>query len=113
MLFISGGETTVKIIGNGKGGRNQEMILSCIEKIANEKLVFSSFATDGIDGTSNAAGAIADTYSLERSKEKGLDYRKYLEDNNSFGFFDKLEDCYITGSTGTNVMDIQLIIKSG
>jgi glycerate-2-kinase len=113
LLFISGGETTVKIKGKGRGGRNQEMVLSCIDKIANEKLIFSSFATDGIDGTSNAAGAIADTFSLERAKEKGLDIRKYLEDNNSYMFFEKLEDYYLTGSTGTNVMDIQLIIKLG
>ena len=113
MLFISGGETTVKIKGKGKGGRNQEMVLSCINKIANEKLIFSSFATDGIDGTSNAAGAIADTFSLERANEKGLDIRKYLENNNSYRFFEKLEDYYLTGSTGTNVMDIQLIIKLG
>jgi glycerate 2-kinase len=111
MIFICGGETTVKIKGNGKGGRNQEMVLSSVDKISEKKIVFSSFATDGIDGSSNAAGAIADTYSLERAKEKKLDVSKFLKENNSYEFFKNLGDALITGPTGTNVMDIQLIIK--
>jgi len=113
MLFISGGETTLKIKGNGIGGRNQEMVLSCIEIIANERIVFSSFATDGIDGLSDAAGAIADTHTLEKADEMNLDVWKYLDNNNSYEFFKTLGDNFITGPTGTNVMDIQLIIKLG
>ena len=80
-------------------------------KFLKKKIVFSSFATDGIDGSSNAAGAIADTYSLERAKEKKLDVSKFLKENNSYEFFKNLGDALITGPTGTNVMDIQLIIK--
>jgi glycerate-2-kinase len=113
IIFISGGETTVKIKGVGKGGRNQEMVLGCVNNISNKKLVFSSFATDGIDGSSDAAGAIADSYSLQRAKENKLDPYLYLEDNNSYEFFKNLGDNLITGPTGTNVMDIQLIIKLG
>ena len=113
IIFISGGETTVKIKGIGIGGRNQEMVLSSITKISNRRLVFSSFATDGIDGSSDAAGAIADSYSLNRATENKLDPYLYLEDNNSYEFFKNLGDYLITGPTGTNVMDIQLIIKLG
>ncbi len=113
MIFISGGETTVKITGNGIGGRNQEMVLSSVNKITNKKIIFSSFATDGIDGTSNAAGAIADSFTFERAKENNLDPDKFLCENNSYEFFKNLGDCFITGPTGTNVMDIQLLIKLG
>ena len=113
IIFISGGETTVKIKGVGIGGRNQEMVLSSINKISNRRLVFSSFATDGIDGSSDAAGAIADSYSYTRATDNKLDPFLYLEDNNSYEFFKNLGDNLITGPTGTNVMDIQLIIKLG
>ena len=111
MIFISGGETTVKVRGKGIGGRNQEMVLSSINKIANSNIVFSSFSTDGIDGTSKAAGAIADFFSLKRAMEKKLNPNMFLKENNSFEFFKKLNDYLNTGPTGTNVMDIQLLIK--
>ncbi|KYK32088.1 MAG: hypothetical protein AYK22_00590 [Thermoplasmatales archaeon SG8-52-3] len=111
MIFISGGETTVKVKGKGIGGRNQEMVLAGVNKIGKNNIVFSSFSTDGIDGNSTAAGAIADTYTLERAKEKKLNPNIFLKENNSNKFFEKLNDNFITGSTGTNVMDIQLLIK--
>jgi hydroxypyruvate reductase/glycerate 2-kinase len=110
-IFICGGETTVTLSGNGKGGRNQEMVLATVPLIKNKKIVFSSFATDGIDGNSDAAGAIADEFSFERSKKDNVNYREYLENNDSNAFFYILNDLLKTGSTGTNVMDIQLIIK--
>jgi glycerate-2-kinase len=110
-IYISGGETTVTIKGNGKGGRNQEMILGSIKSLDGKNIVFSSFATDGIDGDSKASGAIADGFSLMRAKNKNLNIEKYLEDNNSYEFFYKLGDLFITGPTGTNVMDIQIIIS--
>ncbi len=111
ILFVSGGETTVTLKGNGKGGRNQEMVLSSVEKISNENIVFCSFATDGVDGNSNAAGAIADKNSLKRVKSIGLNPRLYLDNNDSNSFFRELADLFITGPTGTNVMDIQIIVK--
>lgn len=111
ILFITGGETTVTIKGDGKGGRNQELILSSIEEIKDEKIVFTSFATDGIDGNNDAAGAIADNFSFKRASEKCLNPKLYLKRNDSYNFFRKMDDLLMTGATGTNVMDIQLIVK--
>ena len=110
-VFISGGETTVTIKGDGRGGRNQEMVLSSVEDINESDIVFVSFATDGIDGMSDAAGAIADPFTYKKSLEKGLDLKKFLDNNDSYEFFRKIDDFLITGATGTNVMDIQIIIK--
>ena len=112
ILFITGGETTVKVTGKGKGGRNQEMVLSLVKKIFKNKIVFASFATDGIDGNSDAAGAIADYYTYLRAQNKKLDPNKFLRENNSYEFFKKLGDLLITNKTGTNVMDIQILIKN-
>ncbi len=111
MLFITGGETTVRIKGTGKGGRNQEMVLGCVKELANKNIVFSSFATDGIDGICDAAGAIVDSYTFKRAEEKNLDPIFFLKNNNSYEFFKELGDGFNTGPTGTNVMDIQLLIK--
>lgn len=112
IAFISGGETTVKIIGDGKGGRNLEMVLSGIKKLADKHVVFASFATDGIDGNCNAAGAIADYFTYARSQKKRLEPNKFLSENNSYEFFKNLGDLLITKKTGTNVMDIQVLIKT-
>ena len=111
MIFVSGGETTVTLKGNGKGGRNQEMVLSSIEKISDKNILFCSFATDGIDGDSDAAGAIADTYSFRRAEKSSIDPDLFLDDNNSYEFFNTLNDLLLTGPTGTNVMDLQIIVK--
>jgi len=110
-MFISSGETTVTIKGTGKGGRNQEMVLSSVKHISDKKIVFTSFATDGIDGDSDAAGAIADSFTLKRAKKYDIDPDQHLDNNDSYNFFKKIGDLLITGSTGTNVMDIQLLVK--
>jgi glycerate 2-kinase len=110
--FISGGETTVKIIGNGRGGRNLEMVLSGVKKLSGKNVVFASFATDGIDGNCDAAGAIADSFTCIHSLEKGLEPNNFLNKNNSYDFFKNLKDLLITNITGTNVMDIQILIKT-
>lgn len=110
-LYISGGETTVKVIGDGKGGRNQEMVLGALNYFKDKDIVFVSFATDGIDGFTEAAGAIADRYSLYRAMKKKIDPNFYLNNNNSYEFFKILNDLLITGPTGTNLMDIQIIIS--
>jgi len=112
VVFISGGETTVTIKGSGKGGRNQEMILGSLEELADKNIVFSSFATDGIDGMSDAAGAIADTFTMKRALKNNLDPKEFLENNNSYEFFKNLDDLFLTGPTGTNVMDIQILVKN-
>ena len=108
---ISGGETTVTIHGKGKGGRNQEFALACGIEIAGLKgtAVFSA-GTDGTDGPTDAAGAYADWKMAGRAKKLGLDPYRYLDNNDSFHFFEQLNDLIITGPTKTNVMDLMLLL---
>lgn len=110
-ILIAGGETTVKVKGNGQGGRNQELVLAAMEELRNEPIVMLSCGTDGIDGNSPAAGAIIDGYSYGKARQLGLNPNEYLERNDSYSFFEKMRDAIITGYTGTNVMDIQIIVK--
>jgi len=109
-LFIGGGETTVTVQGSGKGGRNQEMVLGALHDLADTDTVFACLATDGQDGASPAAGAIADGNSLRRAKNQKLDVKTALQQNNSYKFFHTLKDHFDTGPTGSNVMDVFLII---
>ncbi len=109
-VVIAGGETTVTVTGKGKGGRNQEVVLGASLKIPElTGTVISSIGTDGIDGPTDAAGAIVDSTTLSRAKELGLEPLKYLDNNDSYHFFQNLGDLVITGPTGTNVMDILII----
>lgn len=109
-LLISGGETTVKVKGEGKGGRNQELALSAAINISDlEKVTIASFSTDGIDGPTDAAGAVADGFTLERAEQLGLDPENYLERNDSYNFFKEIGELIITGPTGTNVMDVTVL----
>ncbi len=109
--IISGGETTVTIKGRGLGGRNQEFALAGAFEINGlEKVVLLSGGTDGTDGPTDAAGAIADYATLNRAKAMGLDPKVYLENNDSYTFFKHLGDLLITGPTHTNVMDVRIIL---
>ncbi|MGQ9506271.1 MAG: glycerate kinase type-2 family protein [Candidatus Bathycorpusculaceae bacterium] len=109
--IIAGGETTVTITGKGKGGRNQEIALAAAIKMKGvDGAVLASVSTDGIDGPTDAAGAIVDGKTLIRAAEKGLTPEEYLAENDSYNFFSKLEDLIFTGPTGTNVNDISMII---
>lgn len=109
-IIVCGGETTVTVTGNGKGGRNQELALGAAFKISGlDGVAIASIGTDGIDGICDAAGAIVDGKTLERSKKLGLDAMEYLMDNNSYEFFTKLGDAIFTGPTGTNVNDLMII----
>ena len=111
VCLIFGGETTVTVKGNGKGGRNQEFCLSTAMEIDGmEKITFLSGGTDGIDGQTEAAGAICSGQTIEKAKGLGLDALKFLNNNDSYNFFNKLEDLIITGSTNTNVMDVQILL---
>ncbi len=106
--IISGGETTVTIRGDGKGGRNQEFALAAALDIAGlPNVLVLSAGTDGTDGPTDAAGAIADGNTISRSK---VDARQALANNASYHFFEPLNDLIITGSTGTNVMDLHLVM---
>ncbi|TMI06533.1 glycerate kinase [Candidatus Bathyarchaeota archaeon] len=109
--IIAGGETTVTVRGKGLGGRNQELVLSTALSIRGMPgVVVSSIGTDGIDGPTDAAGAVADGATVERGLKKRLYADAFLRDNNSYPFFKKLNDLVITGPTGTNVNDITIAI---
>jgi hydroxypyruvate reductase len=109
--ILCGGETTVTIRGDGKGGRNQEFALAsalAIDGIAN--LVVLAGGTDGNDGPTDAAGAMADGRTLARARAKGLDPFDHLKRNDAYHFFQPLDDLVITGPTRTNVMDVYMVL---
>jgi hydroxypyruvate reductase len=109
---ISGGETTVTVRGKGLGGRNQEFALAAAIDIAGlgDNLLILSAGTDGTDGPTDAAGAIADSTTLDRAQALGLDAAAFLRNNDSYHFFEATGDLIKTGPTGTNVADIQVIL---
>ena len=108
---ISGGETTVTIRGRGLGGRNQEFVLAAAIDIADlADVLILSGGTDGSDGPTDAAGAIADGTTLARAAAKQLNAAAYLANNDSYHFFDALDELVKTGPTGTNVADVQFIL---
>ncbi len=111
VCFVSGGETTVTIRGTGLGGRNQEFALaSALALDGIPGAVALSGGTDGTDGPTDAAGAIADGRTLVRARKRGLDAAAFLARNDSYHFFDALSDLIRTGPTGTNVMDVRLML---
>jgi glycerate 2-kinase len=96
--------------GDGVGGRNQELALSASRRIGGLNCVIAALGTDGIDGPTDAAGAIVDGTTLDRALEKGLAPDAFLERNDSYSFFKALGDNIFTGPTGTNVNDLTLIL---
>lgn len=114
LCFLVGGETTVNLGGaTGKGGRNQEWTLAALDAIPKhllERVCILSAGTDGEDGPTDAAGAVADAQTWERAKMLHLDPKDYLKRHDSYNFFDQTESLIRTGLTGTNVMDIAIIL---
>jgi hydroxypyruvate reductase len=117
--IIAGGETTVSLRGDGRGGRNQEMALSVLKEFSRfprglrdslGKVVFLSAGTDGNDGPTDAAGAFADIDGIVRAEALGLDPSVFLAKNDSYTFFEKVDGLFKPGPTGTNVCDIQILI---
>ena len=110
--LIFGGETTVEVLGDGLGGRNQDLALRMVEKISGKQgLLFIAFATDGEDGPTDAAGAVVDGFILKDSgNEKSLQLASHIKNNDAYPFFDKVGGLIKTGSTGTNVNDLVLIL---
>lgn len=108
--LLFGGETTVTVKGNGKGGRNQEFVLAALTQMTNfsRDFLIASIGTDGIDGTTDAAGAFATNRSYKLIDEKKMTPQKYLNRNDSYSFFKSINGLIITGSTGTNAGDIIL-----
>ena len=108
---IMGGETTVTVTGKGKGGRNHELVLAAAKGISElGNTAVASIDTDGIDGNSNAAGAIADAFTIKRAQRAKLDPEKFLQNNDSHSFFKRLCDTIQTGPTGTNVNDLLILL---
>ena len=117
LCVISSGETTVTVQGTGKGGRNQEFAFAMAEALAtaafarSRQIAAASIGTDGIDGPTDAAGAIVDTETLARAAGAGItDPRAYLDNNDTYTFFDRLGDLVRTGPTDTNVGDLQVVL---
>jgi hydroxypyruvate reductase len=109
--IVSGGETTVTLERQGKGGRNQEFVLSAARGIDGmEAVVVFSAGTDGTDGPTDAAGAIADGATVRRAAERGLDAERFLNEHDAYHFFQPLGDLVVTGPTNTNVMDLRLLV---
>ena len=105
--LIAGGETTVTIKGNGKGGRNQELALAAVNELRDMKnVMLIALATDGEDGPTDAAGAVTTGESAERAKTLGLDAADSLSRNDAYSFFHALDDLIKTNPTGTNVNDL-------
>jgi hydroxypyruvate reductase len=108
---LTGGETTVTLQGNGRGGRNQEFVLAgAIALEGADRVVLLAGGTDGTDGPTDAAGALADGSTIRRAKELGLNPHAFLKRSDSYHFFKPLDDLIITGPTRTNVMDIYMIL---
>lgn len=111
ICLISGGETTVTVRGDGKGGRNTELALAFALQVRGmEGITLLSAGTDGTDGPTDAAGAIVTGETISRARALGFDPEMFLQNNNSYTFFSKTNELLITGPTGTNVMDLQIIL---
>lgn len=116
LCVVSGGEFSCPVRGDGRGGRNLETVLRCAIALDKERgkgphLVVLSAGTDGIDGNSPAAGAIADETTIERARNLGLDADDYLARSDSYTFFERLDDLIVTGPTGTNVRDLRILLR--
>jgi hydroxypyruvate reductase len=110
VCLLSGGEVTVHVEDGGAGGRNQQFALYVAEKIAGENICVLSAGSDGIDGNSPAAGAIADGTSAEKAKARGLDLNAHLQHFNAYPLFEALGDAIFTGPTGNNLRDLRILL---
>jgi glycerate-2-kinase len=114
VCFLAGGETTVTVRGDGRGGRNQEFALALVEELRGlPGIDVLAAGTDGRDGPTDAAGAFVDENTADRARARHLDPREHLERNDSYGFFARLGALFRPGPTGTNVMDIVIAIVRG
>jgi glycerate-2-kinase len=114
VCIVSSGETTVRVTGTGRGGRNQEFALAAAGELAGfgPGVVLASVGTDGIDGPTDAAGAVVDGGTRERARRLGLDPVDFLDRNDSYAFFQALGDLVVIGRTGTNVGDLQILLAN-
>jgi len=110
VALIADGEVSSPVTGSGIGGRNAAFVLASVEKIAERKIAVLSAGTDGIDGNSPAAGAVADGESLMRARSMGLEPAEAFRRSDAFSFFSKLGDTVVTGPTGNNLRDLRILL---
>jgi glycerate 2-kinase len=110
VCLISGGEVTVKVTNGGVGGRNQQFALACAENIGGENITVLSAGTDGVDGNSPAAGAVADGSTIGRAQVNRLDAREALSRFDAYPFFKALGDAIEIGPTGNNLRDLRILL---
>jgi len=110
VAVLSGGEYSCPVTGDGIGGRNQAFVLECVPRIAGRRVAVLSAGTDGLDGSSPAAGAVADGDSLNRARQIRLDPEAYATRSDSHHFFAPLDDAIMTGPTGNNVRDLRMFV---
>ena len=111
VCLISGGEVTVQVgEKSGVGGRNQQFALYCAQQIAGENITVLSAGTDGIDGNSQAAGAVVDGTTVERARQRGFDVATALAQFDAFPLLDAIGDAIVTGPTGNNVRDLRILL---
>jgi hydroxypyruvate reductase len=110
VALIADGEVSSPVTGDGTGGRNSAFVLACVERIAGKKIAVLSAGTDGIDGNSPAAGAVADGETLEMARAIGLDPADVSRRSDAFTLFARLEEVIVTGPTGNNLRDLRILI---
>jgi glycerate 2-kinase len=110
VAVIADGEVSSPVTGDGVGGRNLAFVLSCVEKIAGQPIAVLSAGTDGKDGSSPAAGAVADGKTLQRARAAGLEPREYFRRCDSYHFFHALGDAIETGPTNNNLRDLRVLL---
>jgi hydroxypyruvate reductase len=110
VAVLTDGELSSPVTGKGTGGRNSAFVLACVPKIAGEDITVLSAGTDGIDGNSPAAGAVADGKTLERARAAGLDRGDFERRSDAYNFFARLDDAVITGPTGNNLRDLRILL---
>ncbi|MGB9467527.1 MAG: DUF4147 domain-containing protein [Candidatus Acidiferrum sp.] len=113
VALIADGEVSSPVRGKGIGGRNAAFVLACVKKIAGEKIAVLSAGTDGVDGNSPAAGAVADGETLERGRAIGLNARYMFRESDSYSYFARLGDTIVTGPTGNNLRDLRIMLAEG
>jgi glycerate 2-kinase len=110
VALIADGEVSSPVTGNGIGGRNSAFVLACVEKIAGRRVAVLSAGTDGIDGNSPAAGAVADGETLARARAAGIDPADAFQRSDAHTFFARLDDAIVTGPTGNNLRDLRIFL---
>jgi glycerate 2-kinase len=110
VALIADGEVSSPVTGPGIGGRNSAFVLACAERIAGRRVAVLSAGTDGIDGNSFAAGAVADGETLVRAKDLGMEAAEFFRASDAFTFFSRLDDAVVTGPTGNNLRDLRVLL---